>query len=407
MSRYAYIHTTTWQDKKFRQLSESAKMLYIAMLTAPNSIMIGLYEWPVAYALHDLGDWDRDKFFSCLSEIEGQDMARYDTENEVLFIRSFLKHNPLTSIKQVVGGAKYLKALPRSPLLMEFAKVWADYVEAPFRKSLEGRTDDNAKRSLREIDHISSEIRELLREIGHGNPSDTLSGEESQPSDTPIDNPVPGHGPVPEPVHGNENGPEDDDEAASAADGDVTGTESAEKPVSLGKVLTLWNDTLGPLGFFQVKKVTPARERAFRARLNASSERKAQEWWESVIGKLAVSKFMLDSAKNKANWLTFDWLLSENNIVKVLEGKYDNDRVHVAGNSVSAPREQPASRPLSYAEAMARFERRHGGGRQCADVIDVEAREGESGDAGTGSRYLPEAHGQGGHCHGPTERQGL
>ena len=370
MSRYAYIHTTTWQDKKFRQLSESAKMLYIAMLTAPNSNMIGLYEWPVAYALHDLGDWDREKFFSCLAEIEELGMARYDSENEVLFIHNFLKHNPLTSIKQVVGGAKYLKALPRSPLLRDFAQAWSEFVEAPFRKSLEGRTDDNAKRSLREIDRIASEIQELLRETGYESPMDTLSDEEIQPSDTPIDNPVPvpGHGQVPEPVHGHENGPEDD-EAASA-------------PVSIGKVLTLWNDTLGPLGFFQVKKVTPAREKAFRARLNAAPERKTPEWWESVIGRLAVSNFMLDSAKKKANWLTFDWLLSENNIVKVLEGKYDNDRLHVPPCQNS--HEQPATRPLSYTEAMARFERRHGMGNP-AEVIDVEAREGEIGDAGTGS----------------------
>ena len=389
MSRYAYIHTTTWQDKKFRQLSESAKMLYIAMLTAPNSNMIGLYEWPVAYALHDLGDWDRDKFFSSLAEIESLDMARYDTENEVLFIRNFLKHNPLTSIKQVVGGAKYLKALPRSPLIREFAQVWAEFVDSPFRKSLEGRTDDNAKRSLREIDRIASEIREILSEIGHGNPIDTLSGDENSPSDTPIDNPVPGHGPV----HGHENGPKDD-EAASAS-------------VSLGKVLTLWNDTLCPLGFFQVKKVTPARERAFKARLNASAERKAPEWWQNVIARIALSDFMRDSAKKRANWLTFDWLLSENNIVKVLEGKYDNDRVYVASNGQSPQGQPPTNRTLSYAEAMARFERRHGGGRQCAEVIDVEAREGEPGDAGTGPRELPEAHGQGSHCHGLAERQGL
>ena len=393
MSRYAYIHTTTWQDKKFRQLSESAKMLYIAMLTAPNSNMIGLYEWPVAYALHDLGDWDRDKFFSCLAEIESLDMARYDTENEVLFIRNFLKHNPLTSIKQVVGGAKYLKALPRSPLFSEFAQAWSEFVDAPFRKSLEGRTDDNAKRSLREIDRIAGEIRELLDETGHGNPMDTLSAGDTPSPDTPIDNPVPGHGPVTEPVHGHENEPKDDEAA------------SAENLVSLGKVLTLWNDTLGPLGFFQVKKVTPARERAFKARLNVASERKAPEWWENVIGRLAVSNFMLDSARKKANWLTFDWLLSENNIVKVLEGKYDNDRVHVATNGQS-PQEQPTLRTLSYAEAMARFERRHGGGRQC-EVIDIEAREGEAGDAGTGPRELPEAHGQGGYCHGLAERQGL
>ena len=174
--------------------------------------------------------------------------------------------------------------------------------------------------------------------------------------------------------------------------------------MSLGKVLALWNNTLGPLGFFQVKKVTPAREKAFRARLNAAQERKTPEWWQDIIGRLALSDFMRDSAKKRANWLTFDWLLSENNIVKVLEGKYDNDRLHVPPCQNS--HEQPATRPLSYAEAMARFERRHGMGNP-AEVIDVEAREGDFSHAGTGSRKLPEAHGQGGDCHGLTERQGL
>ncbi len=395
MSRYAYIHTQIWKDKKFRQLSESSKMLYIAMLTAPNSNMIGLYEWPVAYALHDLGDWDREKFFFCLHEIEELGMARYDMENEVVFIRRFLKHNPLSSIKQVIGGAKYFKALPRSPLFPEFSQAWDKYVEAPFRKNLERRLDDNAKRSLREIDRIAGEIQDILCEIGYLNPMDTLSAGDNPTQDTPIDNPVPGHGPVPEPVHGHETEPKDDSvsagtDTASPAIEEPSKNEPAGKPVSLGKVLMFWNDTLGPLGFFQVKKVTPARESAFKARVNAAAERKDPEWWQDVIARLALSDFMRDSAKKKANWLTFDWLLSENNIVKVLEGKYDNDRLHVVPHSES--RGQHTSHPLSFTEAMARFERRHGGG-QYAEVIDVEAREGDSANAGTGPRCLPEAHG--------------
>ena len=32
---------------------------------------------------------------------------------------------------------------------------------------------------------------------------------------------------------------------------------------------------------------------------------------------------MRDSARNKAGWLTLDWLLNESNLVKVTEGKYD------------------------------------------------------------------------------------
>ncbi|MBQ7263852.1 MAG: hypothetical protein IJR14_09065, partial [Synergistaceae bacterium] len=95
MARYAYIHTQIWRDKKFRQLSQSAKLLYVAILSAPSSNMVGYYEWPVAYAIHDLGGWTEGDFFDCLQELEGLDLVAYDREREVMFIRNFLKYNAL------------------------------------------------------------------------------------------------------------------------------------------------------------------------------------------------------------------------------------------------------------------------------------------------------------------------
>ncbi|MBQ9539528.1 MAG: hypothetical protein IJU95_09675 [Treponema sp.] len=421
MSRYAYIHTQIWKDRKFRQLSESSKLLYIAMLTAPNSNMLGFYEWPVAYALHDLGGWQEDKFSSCLQEIEAQGMACYDTEYEVLFIRNFLKHNPLSSIKQVVGGAKYFSTLPPSPLFLDFAISWREFVEAPFRKNMEGRDDDYSRKSLRDVDKIAHNLEELLKKIGpqytsnslsvgrdavmeepekgyqvlpdplsirekttetgYPNPLDTLPTEwkatpgspeddyhyptDTLPNGFPnhTDNPVPvpgqvhGQGQVHVQVHGTVQKKKDEEEA------------EAEKPATLGRVIKLWNDTLSPLGFSQVMKVTPGREKAFKARVNTSSERKALDWWQDSINRLALSNFMRDSAKNKANWLTFDWFLSENNLVKVIEGKYDNDKTQ-PGNS---PRQIRGDEiPTSYDEAVAKY---LGGDRRDEGFIDVEANE--------------------------------
>ncbi|MBQ7215668.1 MAG: hypothetical protein IJS39_06760 [Synergistaceae bacterium] len=45
-----------------------------------------------------------------------------------------------------------------------------------------------------------------------------------------------------------------------------------------------------------------------------------------MFDKIAASNFMRESAAQKANWLTIDWPLNETNLVKILEGKYDNDR---------------------------------------------------------------------------------
>ena len=102
--------------------------------------------------------------------------------------------------------------------------------------------------------------------------------------------------------------------------------ERATINVLLNDVCCLWNAALGPLGFPQVSKITPARARAFRARLNDLAARRELAWWRDRIAQLAASEFMRTSAKEKAGWLTLDWLLNENNLVKVTEGRYYNTR---------------------------------------------------------------------------------
>lgn len=102
--------------------------------------------------------------------------------------------------------------------------------------------------------------------------------------------------------------------------------ERATINVLLNDVCCLWNAALGPLGFPQVSKITPARARAFSARVNELAARRELSWWRERITQLGASEFMRTSAKEKAGWLTLDWLLNENNLVKVTEGKYDSTR---------------------------------------------------------------------------------
>lgn len=108
-----------------------------------------------------------------------------------------------------------------------------------------------------------------------------------------------------------------------APDGDKA---KGEAEAMLGKVISLWNEELGPLGFPKVSKVTPSRSRAFKARVSDLAARRDLAWWRERIAQLASSSFMRNSARENANWLAFDWLLSENNLVKVTEGKYDDRR---------------------------------------------------------------------------------
>ena len=124
---------------------------------------------------------------------------------------------------------------------------------------------------------------------------------------------------------------------------------------TLSQVIEAWNGELGPLGFPRVAKGTPARERAFRARVAERVERRDLTWWRERIAQLAASPFMCQSAREKAGWLGLDWLLNEHNLVKVVEGKYDGERIPRA-------RDRP---PETYEEAVARY-------RGEGSVVDAE-----------------------------------
>ena len=107
-------------------------------------------------------------------------------------------------------------------------------------------------------------------------------------------------------------------------------TPANQEPATLAGVLSEWNVRLGTLGFPKVAKVTPRRKAAFDARLCVSQERSSLAWWVALFEKIAASDFMRESAAQKANWLTIDWVLNEHNMMKVLEGKYDSERPVIA-----------------------------------------------------------------------------
>ena len=93
--------------------------------------------------------------------------------------------------------------------------------------------------------------------------------------------------------------------------------------VKLQEIILCWNEKLVPLGFPSVLKNTPARDKALQARINISADRKNLKWWQTLFDRIALSDFLKNSAQERS-WFSLDWLLNENNLVKVLEGKYDN-----------------------------------------------------------------------------------
>lgn len=93
------------------------------------------------------------------------------------------------------------------------------------------------------------------------------------------------------------------------------GTAGAEP----GAVVEAWNATKLP----KVANMTTARTAALKARL---SEPFFRDNWQEAITKVAASDFCR-GATDRGNWkATFDWFITPDAAVKVIEGKYDNQK---------------------------------------------------------------------------------
>lgn len=92
--------------------------------------------------------------------------------------------------------------------------------------------------------------------------------------------------------------------------------------VSYQKIVDTYHECLENLP--TVRMLTSARRKALRSRIREDAKRKDPEWWRGYFEYAASIPFL--AGKGESDWKpNFDWLINETNMVKVIEGKYQND----------------------------------------------------------------------------------
>ena len=88
--------------------------------------------------------------------------------------------------------------------------------------------------------------------------------------------------------------------------------------VSVDEVLEGWNELAKAHGLSPIRKLTDQRRR----KLLAQAKRFSVPDWQAVFARISQSPFL--KGENNRGWrCDFDFILSESNFVKILEGKYD------------------------------------------------------------------------------------
>ena len=146
-------------------------------------------------------------------------------------------------------------------------------------------------------------------------------------------------------------------------------------PVPYNEIVKDYNDHCQ--GLPKVKALTEMRRRAIRARWNANKA-DAFNHFRELFAKAGKSDFL--NGINDRAWIAdFDWLMKEQNAVKVLEGKYDNTARAPAGlkppqyKEPQETQQQKNNRILDEMMIKAQEEERINAGKQASDIAALEA----------------------------------
>jgi hypothetical protein len=127
--RYQKIESKIWFDEKFIRLSPMQQRLFFYILTCPHGNLTGLFVLKRGYIIEDLNylakDLEKDLESLCESNL-----IYFDKDTQVVFIKNFLKHNPITNPNQRKAAVKIITDLPKSKLIQKFLVVNKELAKA-------------------------------------------------------------------------------------------------------------------------------------------------------------------------------------------------------------------------------------------------------------------------------------
>ena len=115
MYRKATIPTKIWADKKFKNLEEKQKYLFMYLLTCPHLNYFGYIHLPVDYIACDIA-WENKDVVKHLNILVKKNMIMYDFETSILFVCNHLLYEEKKSQNDIKRMSKILSDLPESPL---------------------------------------------------------------------------------------------------------------------------------------------------------------------------------------------------------------------------------------------------------------------------------------------------
>lgn len=299
MARYRKIDVRIWNDRKFRELDDNAKLAFLLLLTHPDTNQLGFIRSRSVSLAFDLG-WHSDVMSNAIQTLCQMGMLMTDEKAGLMFLPNFLKYNPPNGVNGAKSWAGLLDLLPECDL--------RDQALLRLKPLIDGLPKGTR-------DGIPEDIMNAIQDAIHnGNPQPSRIQEQEQEQD--INKDV-------------------SDETSSSVSPELSLDGESDAPkrapsVPLQKIVDTYNSKLGSqLGM--CRQLNKQRQGNLRQRwadisriVESKDPKEVLEGFAAFYDKIGRSNFLMGRAADfKA---TFDWIHNSTNFLKIYEGNYENGR---------------------------------------------------------------------------------
>lgn len=166
MARYRKIDVRMWNDRKFRELSDNAKLVFILLLTHPDTTQIGTIRTRVSNLADELG-WQQDAMSHAIQEVTLNGMIDADEKAGLMVINNFLKYNAPSSPNAFKSWRELIDLMPECDLLdrhVASLKAFVDSLSTGMRNAIPNDLMDAIKDAILRVNEQPSRIQEQEQE---------------------------------------------------------------------------------------------------------------------------------------------------------------------------------------------------------------------------------------------------
>jgi hypothetical protein len=135
--KYRKVYPGIWNDRKFRALSDNAKLVFFFLLTHPHLTSLGAMRGNLPGLAYELG-WSLERFSEAFQEVLTKGMVRYDKCACFIWLPNYLKYNKPESpnvVKSWVAAADDLPECDLKDQLFHYLDVYQKDLTEGFQKA--------------------------------------------------------------------------------------------------------------------------------------------------------------------------------------------------------------------------------------------------------------------------------